>query len=260
MRIIKGFTLACAAALVAATAFASPHGTPAPKRDWSFQGPFGTYDKDALKRGLQVYREVCAVCHSLDLVAYRNLRDIGLNEAEVKEIAADYDIPAGPNADGETHDEDGMPLMRAGRPSDRFAAPFANDTAAKVANNGKVPPDLSLVAKSRIGGPNYVYALLTGYKETPPEGVDVGDGNYNVYFPGNRIVMAPPLDDDVIEYVDGTKATKAQLAEDITQFLMWTAEPKLEERKRLGLKAWVFIAVFFVLMIFVKRRVWSDVH
>jgi ubiquinol-cytochrome c reductase cytochrome c1 subunit len=222
--------------------------------DWSYQGLFGTYDRGALQRGFQVYRELCAACHSLRLVAYRNLAGIGLSEDQIKAVAAEYEVTDGPNDEGEM-------FTRPARPADRFAKPFANDNAARASNNGALPPDLSLMTKARKGGPDYLYGLLTGYKEEPPEGFTLMEGmQYNLYFPGNQIAMPPPLDDDAVEYTDGTKPTTAQLSEDVTTFLAWAAEPELEERKRMGVKVLLFLIVLTAMLYALKRQVWRDQH
>ncbi len=225
-----------------------------PARDWSFDGMFGTFDRGAVQRGFQVYQEVCSGCHSLKLVAYRNLTGIGLGEDQIKAIAAEFEVTDGPNDEGEM-------FQRPAKSSDRFIKPFANDNAARAANNGALPPDLSLVIKARKGGADYVHALLTGYKEEPPAGVKLSEGmNYNAYFPGNQIAMAPPVADDAVEYADGTKATADQIAADVTTFLTWAAEPELEERKRLGIKVLLFLVVLTAMMYALKRQVWSDQH
>ena len=225
-----------------------------PAREWSFNGMFGTFDRASLQRGLLVYQEVCAACHSLRLVAYRNLAAIGLSEDQVKAVAAEFEVTDGPNAEGEMY-------TRPARPSDRFASPFANENAARASNNGALPPDLSLMTKSRKGGADYLHALLTSYKEEAPTGFKLGEGmQYNVFFPGNQIAMAPPLDDDAVEYADGTKATTEQLATDITTFLAWAAEPELEERKRMGVKVLLFLIVLTAMMYALKRQVWKDQH
>ena len=226
----------------------------APARDWSFDGMFGTFDRGAVQRGFQVYQEVCAACHSLKLVAYRNLSGIGLSEDQIKAIAAEVEVTDGPNDEGEM-------FQRPARPSDRFVKPFANDNAARAANNGALPPDLSLMVKARKGGADYLHALLTGYKEEPPAGIKLSEGmNYNLYFPGNQIAMAPPVADDAVEYADGTKATADQIATDIATFLAWAAEPELEERKRLGIKVLLFLIVLTAMMYALKRQIWSDQH
>ena len=223
-----------------------------PARDWSFDGMFGTFDRGAAQRGFQVYQEVCAACHSLKLVAYRNLSGIGLSEDQIKAIAAEVEVTDGPNDEGEM-------FQRPARPSDRFVKPFANDNAARAANNGALPPDLSLMVKARKGGADYLHALLTGYKEEPPAGIKLSEGmNYNLYFPGNQIAMAPPVADDAVEYADGTKATADQIATDVATFLAWAAEPELEERKRLGIKVLLFLIVLTAMMYALKRQIWSD--
>ena len=225
-----------------------------PARDWSFHGMFGTFDRGAAQRGFQVYQEVCAACHSLKLVAYRNLSGIGLSEDQIKAIAAEVEVTDGPNDEGEM-------FQRPARPSDRFVKPFANDNAARAANNGALPPDLSLMVKARKGGADYLHALLTGYKEEPPAGIKLSEGmNYNLYFPGNQIAMAPPVADDAVEYADGTKATADQIATDVATFLAWAAEPELEERKRLGIKVLLFLIVLTGMLYAVKRQVWKDQH
>jgi ubiquinol-cytochrome c reductase cytochrome c1 subunit len=225
-----------------------------PARDWSFDGMFGTFDRGAAQRGFQVYQEVCAACHSLKLVAYRNLSGIGLSEDQIKAIAAEVEVTDGPNDEGEM-------FQRPARPSDRFVKPFANDNAARAANNGALPPDLSLMVKARKGGADYLHALLTGYKEEPPAGIKLSEGmNYNLYFPGNQIAMAPPVADDAVEYADGTKATADQIATDVATFLAWAAEPELEERKRLGIKVLLFLIVLTAMMYALKRQIWSDQH
>lgn len=231
------------------------------KQKWSFSGIFGTYDRAQLRRGYQVYANVCAACHSLSLVAYRNLMEIGFTEKEVEAIAAEKELPGEP-------DEDGEPTTRQALPSDKFVPPFANENAAKAANNGAYPPDLSLVAKSRIGGPNYLYSLLTGYSDPPKNWKDadgkpkkLGDGQYfNKYMPGQIIAMAPPLSDDGIEYFDKTKATVSQQAKDVSAFMKWAADPKLEERKRMGIKVILFLLLLTGLLFAWKRKVWKDVH
>ena len=225
-----------------------------PARDWSFDGMFGTFDRGAVQRGFQVYQEVCAACHSLKLVAYRNLSGIGLSEDQIKAIAAEVEVTDGPNDEGEM-------FQRPAKPSDRFVKPFANDNAARAANNGALPPDLSLMVKARKGGADYLHALLTGYKEEPPAGIKLSEGmNYNLYFPGNQIAMAPPVADDAVEYADGTKATADQIATDVATFLAWAAEPELEERKRLGIKVLLFLIVLTAMMYALKRQIWSDQH
>ncbi len=224
-----------------------------PARDWSFSGVFGQFDRAAMQRGLQVYREVCSGCHGLRLIHFRNLAALGYDEDEIKAIAAEYTVIDGP-------DEEGEMFERPGRPVDRLPSPFANDKAAAAANNGAMPPDLSLMAKARDDGPNYIHALLTGYEE-PPADIEVIEGaNYNPYFPGNQIAMAAPLFEDAVEYADGTPATAEQMAADVTTFLMWAAEPTLEERKRMDIQVMLFLLVFTGVLYAVKRKVWADLH
>jgi len=225
-----------------------------PKVDWSFNGVFGSFDRGALKRGAQVYFETCAGCHAIRLVAYRNLMDIGFSEAEAKARAAEYEVEDGPNEEGEM-------FMRPAILPDRFVSPYANDNAARAANNGALPPDLSLMVKARIGGANYLYGLLTSYHDEVPEGIELAEGMmYNAVFPGNQIAMPPPVDDDAVEYADGTKATKDQIAKDVTTFLAWTASPEMDARKRMGVKVMVFLFFLTVLMYALKRKIWARVH
>lgn len=220
---------------------------------FSFEGPFGTYDKASLQRGLQVYRQVCAACHSLKRVAYRNLEDIGYSEDQIKTIAGEVTIMDGPNDEGEMFE-------RPGRPADRFKSPFANDKAAAAANGSALPPDLSLITKARHGGADYVYSVLTGYAE-PPEGVEIAEGkHYNKAMDGNVIAMAPPLSDGLVTYEDGTPQVTAQYAKDVSAFLTWAAEPEMEQRKKMGVKVLMFLVIFAGIMYAVKRQIWKNVH
>ena len=230
-------------------------GAPKPeKQEWSFNGIFGTYDRGALRRGFQVYSEVCAGCHALGLIAYRNLGDIGFSEDEIKEIAAEFEVEDGPDDEGEMY-------MRPALPADHMVPPFANDNAARSSNNGALPPDLSLMVKARFGGADYLYALMTGYKEDAPDGFELSeDMNYNTYFPGHQIAMAPPLEDEMVEYADGTPATLQQHARDISTFLAWTASPEMEERKSLGIKTILFLIVLTAMMYALKRQIWAKLH
>ena len=222
------------------------------KQSWSFDGPFGTYDRGALQRGLQVYTQVCSACHGMKYVAYRNLSDLGYNEAQIKAIASQNSIMDGP-------DEEGEMFERPMRPSDKFKEPYANDNQGRYANNGALPPDLSLITKARADGSNYVYSLLTGYEEAP-EGVTLANGqHWNKYMSGNKIAMASPLSDDIVGYEDGSPTTVDQYARDVSHFLTWAAEPKMEIRKRTGIKVLLFLFVFAGLMYAVKRKIWADV-
>ena len=228
-------------------------GIAVPSQEWSFNGVFGTFDRGELQRGFHVYKEVCAGCHSLNYIAFRNLSDLGFNEKEIKVIASEYEIEDGPNNDGEMY-------TRAATPSDKWPAPFPNDNAARAGNNGALPPDLSLMVDARAGGADYMYALLNGYHE-PPEGKDVAEGMYyNVYYPGNQIAMPAPLAEDSVEYGDGTKATVSQQARDVSAFLAWATEPNMEQRKRMGVKVLLFLLVLTGLFYMSKRRIWADVH
>jgi ubiquinol-cytochrome c reductase cytochrome c1 subunit len=251
----KLLTAAAVAALIGVAAPAGAAEAPEiPEHDWSFSGMFGTFDRGALQRGLQVYREVCAVCHSLDLIAFRNLAALGLSPDEIQAIAGEYEVEDGPDDEGEM-------FMRPARAADYFVAPFPNEQAARASNNGALPPDLSLIVKARKGGADYVYGLLTGYEEEAPEGVEMMEGMYyNKVFPGHQIAMAPPLYEGSVDYADGTEATIEQEAEDVVTFLAWAAQPELEERKRMGVKVLLFLIVLTAMLFAVKRKIWSDVH
>lgn len=223
------------------------------KLDWSFQGVTGTYDRAALQRGFQVYRQVCSACHSMDRVAYRNLMDFGYSEDQIKSLASETMVTDGPNDEGEMFE-------RPARPSDYFPAPYANDAQARYVNNGALPPDLSLIAKARTGGADYLYSLLTGYEEAPAD-VHMNEGmSYNTAFVGHQIAMAPPLSDGMVAYADAdTPATTEQYAYDVANFLQWAAEPTLEDQKRVGLKVVIFLSVLAVIMFFVKKRLWARI-
>jgi ubiquinol-cytochrome c reductase cytochrome c1 subunit len=200
-----------------------------------------------------VYKDVCAACHSMHLLAYRNLQDIGLSELETKALAAQIMVQDGPNDEGEMFE-------RAGLPSDRFKSPYPNEKAARAANGGAYPPDLSLLAKARVGGPDYIHAILVGY-ENAPAGFELGKGMYyNKYFAGHQIGMPAPLSEGMVTYNDGTTASVEQMSRDVSHFLMWAAEPKLEARKQMGLKVTLFLIVFAGIMYGVKRKVWSDLE
>ncbi len=225
----------------------------APAQSWSFNGPFGTFDRASAQRGFQVYKEVCSNCHSMKEMYYRNLTGIGLSEEQVKAVAGTVEVPGGT-------DDSGNPVERPAVPSDHFRSPYANDKAARAANGGALPPDQSLIIKAREHGSDYVYSLLQGYKDAPP-GVKVGDGQYyNEYFPGNQLAMPPPLHDDAVTYADGTKATVEPMSHDVVQFLTWTSNPELEQRKRMGVKVVLFLSLMTGLTIAVKKKIWKDVH
>ena len=226
------------------------------KIDWSFKGLFGKFDRGSLQRGYQVYSEVCAACHSMKYLSYRNLSEKGGPEFSIeqtKAIAASFEITDGPNADGEM-------FTRPGKLSDKFLMPYENDKAAQAANGGAYPPDMSVLAKARGGGANYIYSLLLGY-EDPPSGMILDDGvYYNKYMYGNQIKMSAPLSEGLIEYGDGTEASVEQMSKDVTTFLMWAAEPHLETRHRMGFKAIVYLIILTVLVYFSMKKIWSRVE
>jgi ubiquinol-cytochrome c reductase cytochrome c1 subunit len=223
------------------------------KQSWSFDGVFGTFDRASAQRGLQVYAEVCASCHSMKQMYYRNLEGIGLTPEQVKAFASNFQVPGALNESGE-------PTERPALPSDHFRSPFPNDIAARAANGGALPPDQSVLELAREGGPDYLYDVLTGYGDSPA-GMKVGAGlYYNKAFPGHQIAMPQPLHDDQVTYADGTKATIAQEAHDVVTFLAFAANPELEERHRAGVKVVLFLAVLTGLTYAVKRKIWADVH
>lgn len=313
---MKKFVLTAAAAAVTLGvglgAANAAEALKAPSKTWSFSGVFGTYDQAQLQRGYQVYKQVCSSCHGMDLIAFRNLADLGYNEDEIKAIAEEYEVTDGPDEDGEMFD-------RPARPSDYFPSPFSNAKAAAASNGGAAPPDLSLVAKARVGGPDYLYALLTSYEDDVSEEVlqkifetethkrevqyaadlaaydvrkakydekvktdpsakeptmpedpgpvesveDLGlpdTASFNAYFPGYGIAMAAPLSEDIVEYADGTPATLSNLSADVSAFMMWAAEPSMDERKQMGIKVILFLLVFTGILYAAKRKCWSDVH
>ena len=225
------------------------------KTDWTFKGLFGKFDRASLQRGYQVYTEVCAACHSMKYLSYRNLSEKGGPEfsvAQAKAIAASFEVTDGPNADGEM-------FQRPGKLSDKFVMPYENVKAAEAANGGAYPPDMSVLVKARGGGVDYIYSLLQGYEEAP-SGMILDDGvHYNKYMYGNKIKMSAPLSDGIIEYSDGTKASVEQMSKDVTTFLMWAAEPSLEARHQMGFKAIVYLIILTVLVYFSMKRIWSRV-
>ena len=223
--------------------------------DWSFKGITGKFDRSSLQRGYQVYTEVCASCHSMKLVSYRNLGEPGGPEFsvdQVKAIAANFEVEDGPNADGEM-------FTRPGRPSDKFVSPYPNVQAATAANGGAYPPDMSVLVKARKGGSDYIYSVLMGY-EDPPAGFELEDGvYYNKYMDGKKIKMSNPLSEGIVTYSDGTVATEAQMAKDVTTFLTWTAEPHLETRHKMGVKVLIFLTIFSFLVYLSMKRIWSRI-
>jgi ubiquinol-cytochrome c reductase cytochrome c1 subunit len=225
-----------------------------PHQQWPFEGVFGTYDTAASQRGFQVYKEVCSACHAVKHLAFRNLEEIGYTEDQVKGIAAQYQVTDGPN-------DEGQMFQRPARPSDPIPGPFPNDQAARAANNGALPPDLSLITKAREGGPDYVYAILNGFKDAPP-GFKLLEGTYyNQYFTGHQIKMPPPLTQtDQLKYADGTQATVPQMSHDVVSFLSWAAEPNLNDRHRIGFKVILFLIIATGVFYAAKRKIWSRIH
>jgi len=222
-----------------------------PKLDWSFLGLTGTFDRASQQRGLQVYKEVCSGCHGLRLLAYRNLKAIGYNDDEIKAFASENSV--------DSFNDDGEVVEREARPSDKFVPPYPNEQAARAANGGAYPPDLSLIIKARSDGANYLHALLTGYVDAPAE-QKVPDGMYfNKYYPGKLIGMPQPLYEDGVEYADGTKATPDQMAKDVTAFLAWASEPEMEDRKRLGISVILFLLVLTILSYLAMKQIWAPI-
>jgi ubiquinol-cytochrome c reductase cytochrome c1 subunit len=221
--------------------------------NWSFNGIFGTYDRASLQRGYQVYQEVCAGCHSVQQLSYRNLSEEGGPEfsiEEAKAIASQFEIEDGPNSDGEM-------FMRSARLSDKFVKPYPNVEASTAANGGAYPPDMSVLAKARVGGADYIYSLLVGYEETPA-GFELDDGvYYNKYMAGNKIKMSAPISDGIVEYSDGTQTTTSQIAKDVTTFLVWASEPHLESQHRMGFKAMIYLIILITLVYMSKQKVWA---
>lgn len=277
---IRRILFGAAAALLVSTQMAATPAVaaggeqPIPARlSWSFSGPFGTFDRGQIQRGFKVFKEVCAACHGAEFFAFRNLAQPGgpeFSEEQAKQVASEYQIHDGPNDAGDMFD-------RPGRLSDHWPSPFPNSNAARAANGGALPPDLSVIAKARAShvgfpgfildaftqyqeaGPDYLYALLTGYRD-PPADVNVQPGlHYNLYFPGHQIAMPNPLSDGQVEYTDGAAQTVSQYAEDVSAFLMWLAEPHLEARKRIGFQVMIFLIVFIGLLYYTKKKVWSNI-
>ena len=220
---------------------------------WPHDGVFGTFDRAAAQRGFQVYREVCSACHGLDYVAFRNLADLGFSEEQVRALAAEYTVTDGPDDTGEMFE-------RPAVPADPIPAPYPNPQAARAANGGALPPELSLITKARANGTDYLFSLMVGYEEPPAE-VEAPEGlYYNAYFPGHWIAMPPPLQEGLVAYADGTEATVEQMAADVTTFLTWAGEPTLEARKQSGLKVMLFLIVLTGLCYATMRKVWAGAH
>ena len=224
--------------------------------DWSFKGYFGKFDRGSLQRGYQVYQEVCASCHSMKYLSYRNLSEKGgpeFSEEQAKAIASNFEVTDGPNDDGEM-------FTRPAKLSDKFVNPYQNDKEAIASNGGAYPPDMSVLVKARKGGADYIYSLLLGY-EDPPSGLSLDDGvYYNKYMAGNKIKMSNPLSEGLIEYGDGTSATSEQMAKDVTTFLAWAAEPHLELRHKIGFRAIIYLIILSILVYFSMKKIWSRVE
>ncbi|XP_074565714.1 cytochrome c1-2, heme protein, mitochondrial-like isoform X1 [Curcuma longa] len=258
MKSLKAFAL-LGVGITGALSFASlasadeaEHGLPASNYPWPHKGILSSYDHASIRRGHQVYQQVCASCHSMSLISYRDLVGVAYTEEETKAMAAEIEVVDGPNDEGEM-------FTRPGKLSDRFPQPYANEQAARFANGGAYPPDLSLITKARHNGQNYAFALLTGYRD-PPAGVSIREGlHYNPYFPGGAIAMPKMLIDGAVEYEDGTPATESQMGKDVVTFLSWAAEPEMEERKLMGFK-WIFVLSLALLQAAYYRRLkWSVV-
>jgi len=223
------------------------------KYPWVHQGFTKTFDHQTLRRGFQVYQEVCSSCHSLSRVPYRTLVGVTHTVDEVKAMAEENEYDSEPNDEGEIE-------KRPGKLSDYLPSPYKNDEAARAANNGALPPDLSLMVKARHGGCDYIFSLLTGYPEEPPAGVKVMEGlNFNPYFPGTGIAMARVLYNELVEYEDGTPATASQMAKDVVEFLNWSAEPEMDIRKKMGMKVLIITTAMFALSVWVKRYKWATI-
>ena len=239
--------------LVPLTVFSEENNNKFIETNWTFDGLFGTFDRASLQRGYQVYTEVCSGCHSVQHLSYRNLSEKGgpeFSADEAKAIASQFEVEDGPNSDGEM-------FVRSARLSDKFVKPYPNVEASTAANGGAYPPDMSVLAKARTGGADYIYSLLLGYEDTP-EGFELDDGvYYNKYMPGNKIKMSEPISDGIVEYADGTEPTKEQVAKDITAFLVWASEPHLESQHRMGFKTIVYLIILITLVYMSKQKIWA---
>jgi ubiquinol-cytochrome c reductase cytochrome c1 subunit len=253
MRTLRHLLAAMMLAGATSPAWAQAEAPTPPAQHWSFDGPFGAFDLAGAQRGFQVYSEVCSVCHSLQYLHYRDLAGIGLTEAQIKAIAAAVTVPQGT-------DDQGAPVDGPATPANQFRSPFPNEKPARAANNGALPPDLSLIVNAREGHADYVYGILTGYAD-PPQGMQMQSGmNYNKHFAGNQIAMPPPLSDGRVTYADGTQATVEQMAHDVVTFLTWAANPEMVQRKQIGWRVVLYLMLLTGLTYAVKRKVWANVH
>ena len=253
MRALRSLLAGAVAIGLSSTAVLAQEAPTPPHQHWSFDSMFGGFDQAAAQRGFQVYSEVCSNCHSAHLLHYRDLAGIGLNDAEIKAVAAAVTVPQGV-------DDQGQPKEGPATPADQFRSPFPNEKAARAANGGALPPDLSLIVNAREGGADYIYAILTGYAD-PPGGFKMQEGmNFNRYFAGHQIAMPRPLQDDQVTFADGTKASTEQEAHDVATFLAWAANPEMVERKQIGSRVILFLVLLTGVTYAVKRKLWSDVH
>lgn len=248
---VFGGVAAGSALAAGGTVYASDAGLHPPHNEWPHDGWLSSFDTASLRRGYEVYRQVCSSCHSMQYLCFRNLVGVTHTEAQAKALAQSYTVI------DEQPDDEGKPLERPGKLSDRFPSPYPNEQYARYINAGAYPPDLSLMIKARHGREDYVFALLTGYRE-PPAGVTLRQGlHYNPYFPGGAISMAKALMDEGLEYEDGTEATICQQAKDVTCFLTWAAEPEHDERKKTGAKWLLAIGMCAALSGWYKRFKWN---
>lgn len=239
--------------MTASAMTAAEHGLHPPLYGWSHNGMFNTFDHASIRRGYQVYKEVCAACHSLDRIAWRNLVAVSHTTSEAKAFTEELEYDDEP-------DDEGNPRKRPGKLADYLPGPYENEEQARAANQGAFPPDLSLIVKARHGGADYIFSLLTGYPDDPPAGVALPEGtNYNPYFPGGAIAMARVLFDGIVDYEDGTVASTSQMAKDVSTFLNWAAEPEHDDRKKWGLKALIVVSSLLVLSIWVKKFKWQPI-
>jgi ubiquinol-cytochrome c reductase cytochrome c1 subunit len=250
---LAGAALAGLIAALCPTKPAAAQESAMPQERWTFDSLFGTYNLASAQRGFQIYSNVCSNCHSLQYLHYRDLSGVGLEPDQIKAVAAAVTVPSG-------IDDQGNPKDGPATPASQFKSPFANEKAARAANNGALPPDLSLIINAREGGPNYVYGLLTGFG-TPPAGFKMQDGMYyNKMFPGHQIGMPQPLQDGTVEYADGTGNTLDQEARDVVTFLSWASNPEMVERKQMGVRVVLFLVFMTGLTYALKRKLWADVH